>query len=111
LRKAQPAFPPNRRAWRFETEEDCGDWFKAEVSNIVLAAWTDCPGVLQASLAKAFSETSISEIVDVSYTVTHGNVKVPVVIGEWKRYLIRPDEWMSNDLTSGQAKLSRELRG
>lgn len=38
VRWAQPAFPPNKRSWRFETEEDCGDWFKAEVSNVILAA-------------------------------------------------------------------------
>lgn len=25
LRKAQPAFPPNKCSWRLETEEDCGD--------------------------------------------------------------------------------------
>lgn len=47
LRGGKLAFPPNRRVWRLETEEDCGVWFHTEVSNIVLAAWDDCPTVLQ----------------------------------------------------------------
>ena len=76
------SFPPNKRSWRLETEEDCSDWFKAEVSNVVLAAWTDYPAILQASQAKAFSDSSSSETVDVSYTFTLLNRKVPVIIGE-----------------------------
>lgn len=111
VRWAQPAFPPNKRLWRLATEEDCSDWFKAEVTNIVLAAWTDYPVILQVSHAKPFSASSSSETVDVSYTFKHLNRKVPVVIGEWKRNLIRSQEWMENRLSSGQQKLAKELRG
>jgi len=111
VRWAQPAFPPNKRSWRLETEEDCSDWFKAEVSNVVLASWTDYPAILQVSHAKAFSDSSSSETIDVSYTFTHLNHKVPVVIGEWKRNLIRPQEWMESRLSNVQQKLAKELRG
>ncbi|KAK3371788.1 hypothetical protein B0T24DRAFT_650609 [Lasiosphaeria ovina] len=79
VRWAHPAFPPNKRQWRLETEEGCSDWFKAEVSNVVLAAWTDYPALLQVSHAEAFSDISSSETVDLSYTFTHLNRKVPVV--------------------------------
>jgi hypothetical protein len=68
-------------------QEDCSDWFKAEVSNVVLSAWADYPAILQVSHAKPFSDASSSETVDVSYTVTHLNRKVPAVVGEWKRNL------------------------
>ncbi|KAK0707223.1 hypothetical protein B0T21DRAFT_387679 [Apiosordaria backusii] len=78
----------------YDDPEDCSDWFKAEVSNVVLAAWTDYPAILQVSHAKPFLDSSSSETVDVSYTFTYLNRKVPVVIGEWKRNIIRPEEWM-----------------
>lgn len=48
-----PAFPPNKRSWGVETEKDCADWFNAEVTNVILAEWTDYPAVLQVSHAKA----------------------------------------------------------
>ncbi|GAB1320336.1 hypothetical protein MFIFM68171_10546 [Madurella fahalii] len=111
VRWVQPAFPPNKRSWRLETEEDCTDWFKVEVSNIVLAAWTDYPAIFQVSQVKAFSDSSRSESVDVFYTFTYLNCKVPIVIGEWKRNLIRPREWMESTLSNAQQKLAKELRG
>jgi hypothetical protein len=111
VRWAQPAFPPNRRSWRLETEEDCSDWFKAEVSNVVLAAWTDYPAILQVSHAKAFSDSPSRETVDVSYTFAHRSRKVPVVIGEWKRNLIQPQEWIESRLGNAQQRLAKELRG
>jgi hypothetical protein len=110
-RWAQPAFPPNKRPWRLETEEDCSDWFKAEVSNIVLAAWTDYPAILQVSHAKAFSDSSGNEMVDVTYTFTHDDRKAPVIVGEWKRNLIQPQQWAGSRLDNSQQKLAKELRG
>jgi len=106
VRWAQLAFPPNKRSWRVEAEEDCSDWFKAEVSNVVLTAWTDYLAILQASQAKAFLDSSSSETVDVSYTLIHLKRKVPVVIGEWKKNLMQPLEWMGSRLSNAHSKSS-----
>jgi hypothetical protein len=43
LRKNEPAYPPNSRIWRLESEADGKHWFLSEISNIVLASFADTP--------------------------------------------------------------------
>ncbi|AEO63323.1 uncharacterized protein THITE_2108411 [Thermothielavioides terrestris NRRL 8126] len=115
FRVAKHAFPPNERRWRLETEEDCGVWFHTEVSNIVLPAWNDRPAVLQTCQSKPASTTkSIKENVDMIYALADSHLqKRPLVIGEWKRNIIRSKAWLAGNIgTAGtQVNLSRELRG
>lgn len=49
LRMGEPATHPNPCLWHFETEADCELWFHTEVSNVVLAAWTQYGRVTQTS--------------------------------------------------------------
>ncbi|SPQ21176.1 a505a8da-e047-4946-99ab-bbf81f681c51 [Thermothielavioides terrestris] len=113
FRVAKHAFPPNERRWRLETEEDCGVWFHTEVSNIVLPAWNDRPAVLQTCQSKPASTTkSIKENVDMIYALADSHLqKRPLVIGEWKRNIIRSKAWLAGNIgTAGtQVNLSREL--
>ncbi len=111
LRMTESAFPPNTRTWRLEHEEDCVAWFHAEVSNVVLAAWQRYPSVLQQSQPKPFTEQKRSEIVDITYTVNMNGQKIPLVIREMKRNIIRAKDWLGVKVSATQQKLSRELRG
>jgi hypothetical protein len=93
-RLGEPAYPPNYRTWRLQSEEDGINWFHSEISNIVLAAWARYPNLLQVSHEKMLSETkSDPKVVDVAYSVEHECKRVHVAIGEFKRGLIAPDVW------------------
>lgn len=122
IRSGKPSqHTQNERSWRLEMEEDCTTWDNTEVSNVVLPAWTNYPAVLQASHAKPSSDAPMSETVDTTYTTVHTRLemdkgkhkktKVPLVIGEMKRGLINREQWQMGTLSSGQRKLSQELRG
>jgi len=114
LRLSELAVHPNRRKWRLETEADCELWFHSEVSNIVLAAWSQYPSVTQTSQTKPpTTDVSIPESVDSTYSMKFQKDKKVLAIGEMKRNLINPDLWQQGDISSneGQKKLSRELRG
>ncbi len=113
LRMGEPATHPNPRLWRFETEADCELWFHTEVSNVVLAAWTQYGRVTQTSHTKPPCEANISEEVDAMYGVDYANSTVVVAIGEMKRNLIRPELWQAGNPSGlvSQQMLSRELRG
>lgn len=109
-RLLEPAYPPNDRQWRLNSEEDGIQWFHTEVSNIVLAGFARYPALIQASHEKPFSETRYDQTVDVAYSVSHGRQRKHVVLGEFKRGLLVPDQWQSGKLRSTQQNLSRELR-
>lgn len=112
LRKSQPANRPNTRQWRLDTEADGESWFHNEVSNVVLAAWAEYPSILQTSHAKPLSEEAIPEVVDTTYSIKRKPLRLPMLIGEMKRNLIREDEWGRGKIESkSQVKLSQELRG
>ena len=117
LRMGEPAFAPNIRKWRFETEADIEHWFGTEISNVVLAAWARYPSILQSSHMKPISEVAIAENVDVMYSVRIGNQRFPLAVGEIKRNIINKDlrYWQrAADLSvvkGPQMKLSQELRG
>lgn len=111
-RKSEEAYPPNQRAWLLSTEADMSHWFHNEVSNVVLAAFKHTPTVLQASQAKPLTDESVPESVDDLYSVTCSTHRMPLVIGEMKRNIIRDAQWQAGIITSSdQQKLSRELRG
>lgn len=112
LRLNEPAYPPNFRTWRLDSEEDGIQWFHTEVSNVVLSAFARYPNILQASHEKPLSHTRTDQTVDTSYSIYHGSTRVPIAIGEFKRGLIRPDQWQEGRLlSSSQKALSKELRG
>ncbi|KAK3363937.1 hypothetical protein B0T25DRAFT_470175 [Lasiosphaeria hispida] len=113
LRTVVKAMWPNDRAWRLESEADCELWFHTEISNIVLAAWNRFPQVTQCSHIKPPREDSIAEEVDTMYCVKDGGTKTVIAIGEMKRNLINSQLWQKGDISSssGQEKLSKELRG
>lgn len=110
LRMQELAYPPNYRQWRMAYEEDGINYFHTEISNIVLAAWTRHPTVLQASHEKPLTDNSVPETVDVAYSVTRGRDRVHVALGEFKRCLIAGEDWQAGKLTPTQQVLSRELR-
>ncbi|KAL8307896.1 hypothetical protein RB593_006313 [Gaeumannomyces tritici] len=97
---------PNRRPYRLGTGSDMALWFHTEVSNVVLAAWNGTPAVLQTSEAKAWTEQPCMEIADVTYSPVGGD-RPPLVIGEFKRNLLRRDQWQEGRNPS--KPLSREL--
>ncbi|RBQ73107.1 hypothetical protein FVER14953_11054 [Fusarium verticillioides] len=112
LRLAQPAVPTNKRYWDFETEADCENWFNTEITNVVLSAWHAHPTMVQTSHTRPLNEENIAENVDCTFSVTHGEKRYTVAIGEFKRNLIHEDEWRNGSITrSDQQSLSRELRG
>ncbi|KAL1861753.1 hypothetical protein VTK73DRAFT_6929 [Phialemonium thermophilum] len=113
VRMNEPAVAPNARDWRLEVEADCENWLNSEISNVVLAAWTKYPNVLQTSHTRPLTEENISENVDSTYSVTIGDQRVPLAIGEMKRNLISAKEWQGGDISTRgpQKKLSQELRG
>jgi hypothetical protein len=110
-RTSEPATSPNPRFWRLETEADAEHWWHAEVSDIVLAAWARCPGIVETCHTQPLREMRVTESVDTTYGVYINNQRSPVVIGEMKRNLINVDEWQSGNLNTAQMKLARELRG
>ncbi|KAH8656430.1 hypothetical protein BGZ61DRAFT_434371 [Ilyonectria robusta] len=112
LRLNETAHPPNYRRWRLDSEEDGIQWFHTEISNVVLSAFASHPSLLQTSHEKALSETRTEQTVDISYSVSHGKERMPVAIGEFKRGLIKPEQWQNGKLIhSQQIILSQELRG
>ncbi|RTE81367.1 hypothetical protein BHE90_004158 [Fusarium euwallaceae] len=112
VRLQNPALPSNYRKWRMDSEADGIQWFHTEISNIVLAAFAECPSVIQASHEKPLSETKTDQIVDVSYSIRHGRDRLPIAIGEFKRGLLRAEDWQAGNVKLIlQSKLSRELRG
>lgn len=112
LRLQERGNAPNERSYRLNTEEDRVTWFHTEVSNIVLAAFSRYPRVLQTSHDKPISESRDDHTVDVAYSVYSGKTRKHVAIGEFKRGLIVPGEWRRGKLdTTPQKSLSKELRG
>ncbi|KAK5999037.1 hypothetical protein PT974_01424 [Cladobotryum mycophilum] len=112
LRLQEPAFPPNKRNWHCRTEADWENWFHTEVSNIVLAAWSRYPVVTQYSHQKSLSEQfKLDEEVDLIYTDRDDSGRIPIIIGEMKRGTIIDFEWQNAQLSTGQRRLSQELRG
>ncbi|KAK4143562.1 uncharacterized protein C8A04DRAFT_12250 [Dichotomopilus funicola] len=110
-RRNQLVFPPNIRSWRLEQEEDYVTWFHAEVSNIV-AGFSSSPPVLQQSQPKPYTEEKHDESIDIVYTIKHNKERLPLAIGELKRNLIDPIQWLDKRLRSAtQKSLARELRG
>ncbi|POR36347.1 Uncharacterized protein TPAR_03458 [Tolypocladium paradoxum] len=110
LRLHEPAYPPNYKRCRLNSEEDGIQWFHTEVSNIVLAGFARYPELILASHEKSFSEHRRDHTVDVAYSVAHAGRRKHVAIGEFKRGLIVGDQWQSGTLRSSQESLSRELR-
>lgn len=108
-RLGEAAFPPNGRVYRLYSEEDGVTWFNSEVSSIVLAAFQRFPLVTQQSHHPAKGDST--KVVDSAYTMDFGGRKTNLVIGEFKRNLIRPDQWQINRLGGNQITLSKELRG
>lgn len=118
LRYSEDAAPPNQRIWRMESEADCELWWHTEISNVVLAAWSRYPTVLQHSHIKPPIASHVAEEVDTMYTVKNSpdrqnGHRTVLVIGEFKRNLIHAASWQSGDISArpGQVRLSRELRG
>lgn len=110
-RMREPAVLPNKRSWRLEMEADMENWWHSEISNPVLAAWSQFSHILQTSHTAPLSGEQISENVDSTYAAYRSGTRVPAIIGEMKRNLIKPQSWVSGRLTSAQQKLSQELRG
>lgn len=111
LRLKEHGYPPNYRKWRLDSEADGIQWFHSEVSNITLSAFASFPSILQASHEKPLSETQTDQTVDISYSISNDNKRMPLVIGEFKRGLLRPAQWRSGKLGRQQSALSQELRG
>ncbi|POR39747.1 Uncharacterized protein TPAR_00065 [Tolypocladium paradoxum] len=113
VRMQESCVGPNTRLWRFAVEADCENWFHTEISNVVLAAWARYPAIWQTSHSKPFTETSVSENVDVAYSVKIGGIRYTIAIGEIKRNLIDLEDWQSGSISSTgtQMRLSKELRG
>lgn len=113
-RGKQWSYPPNKRHWRLESEQDIREWFHTEVVNPVLSGWTSRPIVLQQSEVSPLERRS-TEKVDDFYTINIGTTttaKYPFLIGEFKKNLMDRDQWQSGRLTTvDQKQLSRELRG
>ena len=105
LRLNELGYPPNYRKWRLDSEADGIQWFHTEVSNVVLGAFATCPSILQASHEKALSEARTEQIVDVSYSVSHGNDRMVVAVGEFKRGLLRLDQWQNGRITQSQQSI------
>jgi len=112
FRMGEPAYPPNQRRWRLETEQDMVVWFHTEVSNVVLAGWTSQPDILQTSQGKPL-HGNVPEMADVLYSIKVHNKRLPLVVGEAKRCLIKGQFWQNGrpDKSESQKALSRELRG
>ncbi|KAL2163218.1 hypothetical protein VTH06DRAFT_5274 [Thermothelomyces fergusii] len=110
-RIGEPAHPPNQRFWQLEVEADVEHFWHTEISDVVLAAWARWPRIVQTCHTAPSSGEKISETVDATYALYIGDQKKPVVIGEMKRNLILPNEWMTGTLRETQQKLARELRG
>lgn len=112
LRMSEPCEDANVRQWRFETEADCENWFHAEVSNIVMAAWTAYPTVMQLSQSKPPTAGPIPETADIVYSTKIGNTKHILAVGEIKKSVIDRGAWQSGQLPAGgeQQRLSQELR-
>ncbi|KAL2255464.1 hypothetical protein VTK26DRAFT_3346 [Humicola hyalothermophila] len=113
LRLDEYAVPPSRRTWRLETEADCELWFHTEISNVLLAAWSRYPEVMQTSHTKPPRVESIPEEVGSTHSVKFGGVRTVLAIGEMKRNLIDVRAWQRGDISnkSAQKELSQELRG
>ncbi|ODA83598.1 hypothetical protein RJ55_02113 [Drechmeria coniospora] len=113
LRMSAPAVSPNERQWRLQTEADCELWFHSEISNVVLAAWSQYPALTQTSHSKPMGDKAVAEEIDATYAFRSRHHKVALAIGEMKRNLINPGPWqrgnISMDMT--QKRLSKELRG
>jgi len=107
----EPAYPPNTRFWRLESESDIEHWWHAEVSDIVLSAWAQYPRMVETCHAKPLRLVNVPENVDSTYSVYIGNQRSPIAIGEIKRNLINDREWQAGILGAAQQKLASELRG
>ncbi|KAL2160783.1 hypothetical protein VTH06DRAFT_980 [Thermothelomyces fergusii] len=112
LRLASPAVPPNKRSWRLETEADCELMFHTEISNIVMAAWTQYCQVTQSSHIKP-PTGNVAEEVDATYSIRLNRSRKVIAIGEMKRNIIAESAWASGNVLNveTQVRLSKELRG
>lgn len=111
LRMKEPAYPPNAKFWRLAYEADGKNYFQAEISNIVLAAFSRHPLVIQAAEEKPLTDKSVTEAVDVTYSVKKDTTRMHIAIGEMKRCLVAPRDWETGHLRKQQQSLSQELRG
>lgn len=114
LRASQSVYPPNNRRWRLYSEEDGINWFHTEISNPVLGLFAAYPSLLQAAHEKPLDTEAHSETVDVGYSVSPAGQRAHwrhVVIGEFKRCLISPDQWQDGKLVGSQRSFSQEARG
>ncbi|KAK3187218.1 hypothetical protein K4F52_004122 [Lecanicillium sp. MT-2017a] len=111
LRMKEPAYPPNYKFWRLAYEADGNNYFQAEISNVVLAAFSRHPLVIQAAEEKPLTDKSVTEAVDVTYSVKKDTTRMHITIGEMKRCLIASRDWETGHLRKQQQVLSQELRG
>lgn len=111
LRMKEPAYPPNAKYWRLAYEADGNNYFQAEISNIVLATFAQRPLVIQAAEEKPLTDKSVTEAVDVTYSVKKDTTRMHITIGEMKRCLVAPRDWQTGHLRKQQQSLSQELRG
>lgn len=106
-----PAQATNQRRWRLETEADMTACWMTEVSNIVLAAWSLHPPIVQTCQTNPLRTASIPQNVDLTYAMYIGSSRIAAVIGEAKRNLIKPEQGRNKRLSEPQQKLAKELRG
>jgi len=53
-------------------------WWHTEISNVVLAAWTRHPTMVQTCHTKPLTEVTTAENVDCTYSIRIDNQRVPV---------------------------------
>lgn len=108
VRLGRPCFPLNDRSWILDTEADGRAFFNAEVVSPVLAAFTNAPLITQSEESSPVS----SALIDTRFRIEWNNNTYDAAIGEYKRNIIVPDEWIDGHLhDANQKKLSQELRG
>lgn len=113
LRLSESALPPNKREWHIFNAADRELWFHTEISNIVLAAWSRYPAVVQTSHPKPQGFNSPADEVPIAYSMQRGSIRAILAVGEIKRNVIDREVWKSGhlDAEGTQERLSRELRG
>lgn len=113
LRLSESALPPNKREWHIFSAADRQLWFHTEISNIVLAAWSRYPAVVQTSHPKPQGFNNPADEVPIAYSMQRGSIRAILAVGEIKRNVIDREVWKSGHLDAEvtQERLSQELRG
>lgn len=113
LRLNAIALPPNKREWHLLSVADRELWFHTEISNIVLAVWSQYPTVLQTSHSRPHEVSTPADEVATAYSIQRGSSRAFLVVGEIRKNVINRDVWQSGNLTTKatQNRLSQELRG